>query len=498
MQYNMPYSLANAVHAFPDHIKNTIYEVHHRTGAPMEFCALTAVATMSAAMHGFVIRTPRGDLMPTSLYCMGLGPTKSGKSAAMRELFRPIREFDMELAERREMSDEAASAPALRDLLYSDVTSTSLLEVLDGTGLSATIADEDCVDLLSRDVMTKRGRLNRLFDGSPKESARRRNADLLVARSPALNICCFTQPEIYTEHLTNTRHKDRKTGLAQRFLYAVTTEKCGSGNSTMPTPYLDAFHCLIRWLLEQRAQRLLAGDPSRIELELGTDAIECWNRIQNDLEVRLYSAPPHVVDSAARALEKTWRVAAQLHVYTSLPLPASLMEPIPDLPPIPAACVQAAWPFVLGAMEEYQKVFAPPPLKMPKGSRVKERQLEQTLVAKRNLFEHLMRSGSTVVPKDMARDLMGLSSLHIFKMVLANMKSAQLVIEREGKDSVLEFSAAFFAEMSLDQAMHPPVVVVPQLMVPAMTSAYPRSAFLNSWSTMTPPGIVPPQFGEPV
>lgn len=437
----------NLLQCLPPRITSAILEVHHKTGAPIEIVILVALSAMSTALHGIAIRTPNGRWMSSSLYCMGLGPPVCGKSAAMSEFYKPIRDFDSNLAERRASNDEWNSHPAFRDVLQLDATWASLLEALDGRGNGLTIADDDCIDQMKSDVMRRRGKLNRFFDGPVKESLIRRDHEPLVAYYPSVGICCLTQPEIYADYQIATRCVDRKSGLASRFLYAHTLDGRSPEFPNLPTPSLNEIRTLATWFLEQRLQRLLAGSTERVELCLSPEAESHWAQLKQNIDLRMVGDFHYVQDSAGRATEKTWRIAALLHCFHSVPIPASSAEPLPSISPIPPEAIDAAWRIADWSVSQFYKVFPPPTPKPPKPSRVKERQLEEARVAKSHLYNHLCSSGSDTLPWSLAQELSWLSA-HKFKAVVAHMKSGKQIEVLDGKDPVLRFSPHFFAEMA--------------------------------------------------
>lgn len=437
---------------FPERIMSAIMEVHQKTGAPLEIVILVALSAMSTALHGVAIRTPDGRWMPISVYCMGIGPRVCGKTAAMREFYRFIRNFDSRLADRRASKDEWRNHPAFRDILQQDATWASLLEALHGWGNGLTVTDDDCYDLLKSEFMRKRGKLNRFFDGPEKESFTRRDHESLAAHYPSVGICCLTQPETYAEYLHTTRFADRKSGLAARFLYAHTLEGCSPALPNLPTPSLNEMHTLSTWLLEQRLQRLLTGNTERVELCLSSEAESRWTQIKQDIDLRMARDFSHVQDSAARATEKTWRIAALLHCFQSLPIPATLDEPLPPIAPITARAVDVAWMVVHWSLTQFYRVFPPPTPKPPKPSRVLERQREEARIAMAHIFNHLRSSGDDTIPWSLAQELSWLSP-HKFKTVVAHMKSTRQVELLEGKDPILRFSSHFFAAMGYQRSV---------------------------------------------
>jgi len=444
--------LYNVLRMLPPRVTGAILEVHNKTGAPLEIVILVAISAMSTALHGIAIRTPSDRLMPASLYCMGIGPPVCGKSAAMWEFYKPIREFDVRLAERRVSHSVFTDHAAFRDVLQLDATWSSLLEALKGTSNGLTIADDDCIDQLKSDVMKRRGKLNRFFDGPVKESLIRRDQEPLVAYYPSVGMCCLTQPEIYAEHQIATRYNDRKSGLASRFLYAHTLDGRGPELPFLPTPNLNEVHTLASWFLEQRLQRLLAGNTDRIELRLSAEAESRWAQLKQNIDMRMTGDFQLVQDSAGRATEKTWRIAAILHCFNSLSIPASPFDALPPISPIPPEAIDAAWQIVQWSIVQFYKVFPPSKPKAPKPSRVRERQLEELRLAKGHLYNHLRSSGSDTMAWSLAQELSWLSA-HKFKTVVAHMKSMKQVEVLEGKDPVLWFSSHFFAEMGYEKAI---------------------------------------------
>jgi hypothetical protein len=447
-------SYYNSLQCLPPRITAAIVEVHHKTGAPVELVMLVALSAMSTALHGFALRTPNGGLMSPALYCMGIGPPVCGKSSAMSEFYKPIREFDSTLSARRVSNAEWRHHPAFRDVLQLDATWGSLLEALDGTGNGLTIADDDCIDQLKSDVMRRRGKLNRFFDGPVKESLIRRDHDPLVAYYPSVGICCLTQPEIYTEHQIAARYADRKSGLASRFMYAHTLDGRGPQLPSLPTPSLNEIHLLTTWFLEQRLQRLLAGNTERVELCLSTEAEARWTQLKQQIDERMVFDFPNALDSAGRATEKTWRIAAILHCFNAMPLPSSSAEPLPSISPIPPEAISAAWEIVRWSITQFQLVFPPPKPKPLRISRVRERQLEEARIAKGHLYDHLRRSGADTMPWSLAQELSWLSA-HKFKTVVAHMKSTQQIEVLGGRDPILRFHPSFFAEMGFAKAITP-------------------------------------------
>jgi len=91
---NIHSPLYNLLNRLPPRIASAIWEVHRKTGAPIEIVLLVALSAMSTALHGVAIRTPNGRWMPTSLYCMVNAPPVSAKTAAMLEFYKPIEDFD--------------------------------------------------------------------------------------------------------------------------------------------------------------------------------------------------------------------------------------------------------------------------------------------------------------------------------------------------------------------------------------------------------------------
>ncbi|KAF1698047.1 hypothetical protein CSC62_06615 [Pseudoxanthomonas jiangsuensis] len=446
------FEFRDPLHSLPPRVTGAILEVHNKTGAPVEIVTLVALSAMSTALHGYTIRPPNGRLMPMSLYCMGIGPPVCGKSAAMREFYRAIREFDANLEARRARNPEQSDHPALRDLLQRDVTWSSLLEVLDGKDNGVTLEDDDCIDQLKSDFMKKRGKLNRFFDGPVKESLIRRDQDPLAAYNPSIGICFLTQPEIHSEHQVAIRYIERKSGLASRFLYAHTLAGRGPERPLLPTPNLDGIQRLVTWFLEQRVQRRLAGNSQRIELTLSPEAQWRWEELKRSLDQRLHGDLQPVQDSAARATEKTWRIAAALHCFNAVAPPEHPHQPLPPIPPIPPDAIDAAWAYVECSLAQFHKVFPPPEPKPPRPSRVRERQLEELRVAKGHLHDYLRRRCCDTMSWSQALELSWLSE-HKFKTVVAHMKSMDQVELLGGKDRILRFSSHFFAEMGFERSI---------------------------------------------
>lgn len=440
--------------SLPPRVMAAILEVHEKTGSPIEIVILVALSAMSTALHGVAIRTPNDRLMSTSLYCLGIGPTVCGKSAAMWEFYKAVRMFDSRLAERRASNPDLNGHQAFRDVLQLDVTWASLIEALVGEGNGLTVADDDCIDQLKSDFMRKRGKLNRFFDAPIKESLIRREHEPLVAYHPSVGICFLTQPDIFAEHQIATRYSDRKSGLASRFLYAYTLDAGGPQLPSRPTPSLNEVHALTNWFLEQRLQRLLAGKSDRIELRLSPQAEFRWAQLKRDIDRRMTGDFLHVQDSAGRATEKAWRIAAILHCFSELSIPADPSEPLPSIPAIQPVAIDAAWEIVQWSLSQFGQVFPPPKPKSPKPSRVRERQLEESRLAKGHLYNHLRSSDSDTMPWSLAQELSWLSA-YKFRTVVAHMKSLKQVEVLGGKDPVLRFSSHFFAEMGYAKSIAP-------------------------------------------
>jgi hypothetical protein len=256
----------------------------------------------------------------------------------------------------------------------------------------------------------------------------------------------LTQPDIYAEHLAITRFADRKSGLASRFLYAHTLAGRAPEIPNLQTPCLNEIHTLASWFLEQRLQRLLAGNTERVELSLSPEAESRWAQIKQNIDVRMAGEFRFVQDSAGRATEKTWRIATLLHCFHSVPIPAAPTEPLPPISPIPPETIDAAWSIVEWSLTQFCNVFPLPMPKPPKPSRVKERQLEDACMAKGHLYNHLRSSGGDTIPWSLAQELSWLTA-HKFKTVIAHMKSGKQVEVLDGKDPILRFSSHFFAEM---------------------------------------------------
>lgn len=450
-----PFHLAHPLlDRLPPILSGAIREVQTKTGAPVEIAILTAISAISTSLHGMAIRTPDGQLMPTSLYCMGIAPPVSGKSAAMREFYKPIREFDASLPARRDALPPEVSRTLLRDLLQVDATWASLLEALDGKDHSLTIADDDCIDQLKGDLFKKRGKLNRFFDGPAKESLIRRDQDPLIAYNPSIGMCLLTQPEIFEAHQTSTKFLDRKSGLASRFLYAHTSSTKSVAQPSIATPNLDKICSLISAFLEHRFSLRVEGQSARTEIGMTTAATMRWNEVKAAIDRRILQDLYEARDSAERATEKTWRVAASLHCISDPEIARSLLAPCASIPPIPPEMIDAAWALVEWSIHQFSMAFPPPRPKHPKPSRVQERQREEARSAKLHLYDHLGRDFSETMPWSYAQTISWLSP-HKFKIVIAHLISEQKVVILEGKDPLIRFLPSFFAEMRMHSSLTP-------------------------------------------
>ena len=319
---------------------------------------ILAVVSIAAAKR-FVLRVkPDWEVLP-QIYVMGVQPPGSRKSAVLKEIMRPVREW--ENAERARLGPEIKRAqsvqrsmqenvdarrkflikkgnatleemtalanieaaipevPPLPALLLNDVTPESLIIAVEQQGGRMAIVDAEggVLETLSGLYSNNRSNINILLKGNDGELVRLKRKDREFEIEPHLTFFLLLQPEMLKRFGSNDVFFG--SGLFERFLFIVPHNRLESqtGNGpSIPDSVRAAYHARILSLLNLPLAVTPEGYCSPTVLELEASAAEVWRAFDRTMRRSMLVGGRlnHLQGWAAKATGSMLRVAMLMHI----------------------------------------------------------------------------------------------------------------------------------------------------------------------------------------
>lgn len=357
------------VEALPPAMRDFVLAVSESLQAPVDMAAAGALAACALAAQGCWKVEIKPDWQePLNLYLLVIAPPSERKSPVLREITRPIYDFEAAEQARREPSIreyqtrrsilerranaaiEQASKPAkgksagvdslsaerealalqrelaeLQEvkpfrLLADDVTPEALTSLLAQYGgrLGVFSAEGGLFKILSGLYSGHSANIDSFLKAYSGDTVRvdRKGRPAETIQAPALTLLLMAQPQVLGEISRNAEFDGR--GLLARFLYCLPVSKVGGrAYETRPIPeeVRAAFYGPLTDLLEEQANH--RGSPETIRLSDDADARS--KAFFQSLEPRLRDDLADVEGWAGKYHGQVGRIAGLLHCFINGP-----------------------------------------------------------------------------------------------------------------------------------------------------------------------------------
>lgn len=398
------------------------YAIHAKTGGVDEgLIRAQMIAVISAAITPlYRIKLPNWHPIPLDIPVTCVGRSGSGKSPVFIELHQPFKAFagkrDAEFAievkeyeaskalrvlrlkelqkaiekmgpgdDRQEVERERnllltpLPRPKLRSRSVSGLEYEKLVHLLDG--------DNEAVDFLLSEgdqaigsLLFRRhaGDFNDLHDGTARlETPQNRRKGALAKNANVARLILLRESALKRYLPVEKGGKIEKSTLvdvgffARGFIYFADQLPRASGLRAPSDPdiLIGAFNGKIYQMLESHHAKLVAGDTSRIELQLAPDAVDFWVRIGGEIRTQRSAFLNSIDEHLGKLHSLTGRLAALFHVIES------------ESNLVTLSALQRAWHVATSLTPHYQRAFAPPSPPPP------PKQAERDMCALVNLFQ---------------------------------------------------------------------------------------------------------------
>ena len=364
------------VEAFPEKIKNAIYEIHKNTGFPLPLIASSALSSISLTCQNSVdVQLPIGSVSPCSLFILLIADSGEGKTPVDNKFTKPIRDFEKNEAKKLEelssqqkanqnlwmiekkqieaaiqkntkkklsvdnpeqlekldkefkrlqqkFQDHFSKEPQRQrnyKLIFNNTTPEKLALDLSKNWSSVCLISDEAGSLLKGRAMKDLGMFNQLWDGSSLNVDRVSSPSFKI-NNARLTISLMVQEKIFNNYLIGRGKEARDIGFIARCLVAFPISTKGSRmKDTQPESWQDLtlFQQRITDILTQNKLDVDQGRQTKPILEFSEQAKHLWvvfrNKIEFDLRAGGYLS--NVSDSASKISTNLARMAALFHYY---------------------------------------------------------------------------------------------------------------------------------------------------------------------------------------
>lgn len=319
--------------------------------------ALPMLSVLSLCLQGkaIVAYPANAHTESINLYTLTIAPPGERKSGVFEELIRPVEEFQrtynelhrgdieeyrskrqfLEHQKQAAMSGKNASLQRVQELtkelceleqvhelslICSDTTPEALAaEMFKQGGCMAVMDDEGSVFNVISGIYTG-GQCNinlflKAYDGSP-HTIFRRTSDNITLDSPYLTIGIMTQPQLFSQTMSNPQFSGR--GLMQRFLFSFPEGRAGSQaykSENIPLNLQKAYDELITRLLR------MPKNPTPVKLVHDKESYNIFHDYHDMLQSKMHSGGmfENMKEYASKHFGKVLKIAGLLHLCEHSP-----------------------------------------------------------------------------------------------------------------------------------------------------------------------------------
>lgn len=342
---NSPYP----VHVLPPMLLDFAQQVVVATQSSYEMVVPVMLAGMSAAVQGVAdVKTPYGEIMPTSLFSFVIAKSGDRKSSILKKVMKGFEDF-----ERGKISEHVFPGWEDQELMHhqfliEDATSKGVIDIFKEGASSLFYALDEAALIFNKLDMPY---FCKRFDGSAiNEVSRTQGATRLLDRRVAL--CMLTQDVTFERFFSKKGDLLVESGLMPRMLISQASVHTGIHRwNPLPTNEENLerhdFHQRVRDLMKKYAKELENTEISREVVCFDKRACELWEQyIQNvDFALNHHGEWEEIRAFMRRSGELVIRIAAVLQYFT---------EPRDKIQPW---AVQSSIEMVRWHLHEAKKIF---------------------------------------------------------------------------------------------------------------------------------------------
>jgi len=382
------------VDAFPQIIRNAIYEVEQHTQAPQALIAASALGVISLACQNRIdvcrLKNLRG---PVSLFLLTLAESGERKSTVDKLLMEPLYQLEENLFEKythdltvwrndeaifniekkslmsklkseiRRNKDHLPTNEKLKALLashpkspvrfkqiFSDATPAAIKDYLCGYWRSVGIMSDEAGTIFNGYTLNELPFINKMWDGAMFPVERKSEPEKLI-RDARMTLSLMVQPDIFKGYIKRKGDMAKGIGFFARCLICQPGSTQGNRQITSPvvsTEYLPIFHQRLMKIVNESIARNNEND--RLCLRFTVEAEKRWIAFSNNVEYEMgiLGRLSNFKDYASKMAENMARIAALLHHFNG------------DEGDISLLTVEAAVEISTWYVREYVRLFSKP------------------------------------------------------------------------------------------------------------------------------------------
>jgi len=382
------------VDAFPQIIRNAIYEVEQHTQAPQALIAASALGVISLACQNRIdvcrLKNLRG---PVSLFLLTLAESGERKSTVDKLLMEPLYQLEENLFEKythdltvwrndeaifniekkslmsklkseiRRNKDHLPTNEKLKALLashpkspvrfkqiFNDATPAAIKDYLCGYWRSVGIMSDEAGTIFNGYTLNELPFINKMWDGAMFPVERKSEPEKLI-RDARMTLSLMVQPDIFKGYIKRKGDMAKGIGFFARCLICQPGSTQGNRQITSPvvsTEYLPIFHQRLMKIVNES----IAGnnENDRLCLRFTVEAEKRWIAFSNNVEYEMgiLGRLSNFKDYASKMAENMARIAALLHHFNG------------DEGDISLLTVEAAVEISTWYVGEYVRLFSKP------------------------------------------------------------------------------------------------------------------------------------------
>ncbi len=358
------------VDALPPVFQPAVVEVQRFVQAPVAMVAMSAMGAASLAVQALVnVTRAEGLESPGGLFLLVLAPSGERKSTIDNNFGKPIRDYELDEAEKgeplvsafkaelsaweskkrgleskiekaskegkssdndedrlRKLTQSEPKAPRVPRLLYNDATMEALAYGLAKNWPSAGIVSSEAGSVFGAHSMNKETIMRTLslynvsWDGGSIRIDRRSVGGSYWVRNARLTMSLQVQPGTFLEFLKTDRGLARDSGFLARILIACPESTQGSRLFREPPqnrPALARFNKRIAEILKEPVNIDENGGLTPVVLTLTSEAKAAWIQFHDRIEAELAIGGSlcDVRDVASKIADNACRIAAIFQVF---------------------------------------------------------------------------------------------------------------------------------------------------------------------------------------
>ncbi|MEG5686850.1 YfjI family protein [Enterobacter kobei] len=382
------------VDAFPQIIRNAIYEVEQHTQAPQALIAASALGVISLACQNRIDVCRLNNLRgPVSLFLLTLAESGERKSTVDKLLMEPLYQLEENLFEKythdltvwrndeaifniekkslmsklkseiRRNKDHLATNEKLKVLLashpkspvrfkqiFNDSTPAAIKDYLCGYWRSVGIMSDEAGTIFNGYTLNELPFINKMWDGAMFPVERKSEPEKLI-RDARMTLSLMVQPNIFKGYIKRKGDMAKGIGFFARCLICQPGSTQGNRQITSPvvsTEYLPIFHQRLMKIVNESIARNNEND--RLCLRFTVEAEKRWIAFSNNVEYEMgiLGRLSNFKDYASKMAENMARIAALLHHFNG------------DEGDISLLTVEAAVEISTWYVGEYVRLFSKP------------------------------------------------------------------------------------------------------------------------------------------